>query len=656
MGNRLHLFAASLTAAMVTVGAPALAAINVTNTGGFSDATPATSASSSQLAYCGGGSSQPACPGGTPPYQVKWGQPAGSGGQSALGYTPHVANDVGADPFVIGTLKHTNLPIYGGTEITSVKLRIATTVADTTRTVTFNDAVTFTLNVDEVPNEVSNCPGSANPCPDFIRLPAGGVAFDPVDLGNMRYQLTLLGFRAPGSSVVQTTMTSQEGGSSTVELVGQVTKQSLLDADAGPDQAVDEGDAVTLDGTGSQVSGLDYTWTQTAGPTVTLSDPHAAQTTFTAPEVASDQTVRFQLTVADQLEPTYTDTDAVDVLIRQVNKAPVVSAGGPYSGAEGSPVALIGTATDGDHDPLTLAWTYTAGPDVDPGATCTFSDASAVDPILTCTDDGTFQVRLSADDGNGGVTSDAQTVMLTNAAPVLGTVSSSTSAPLGIGSAVTVTAPFTDAGTHDTHTCGVEWGDGSPVASDSATGQCTGSHTYAEAGIYTVTVTVTDDDGGTDTGESSYVVVYDPSAGFVTGGGWIMSPRGAYTAAPDLTGKANFGFVAKYKKGASTPDGETQFMFQAAGLDFHSTSYQWLVVAGAKAQYKGDGTVNGRSGYGFMLTARDGDRAATRTADTLRLKIWDKSTGAVVYDNGLGAADSADPSTALANGSIVIHG
>ena len=38
-----------------------------------------------------------------------------------------------------------------------------------------------------------------------------------------------------------------------------------------------------------------------------------------------------------------------------------------------------------------------------------------------------------------------------------------------------------------------------------------------------------------------YVVVYDPSAGFVTGGGWINSPTGAYTANPSLAGKANFG-------------------------------------------------------------------------------------------------------------------
>ena len=49
--------------------------------------------------------------------------------------------------------------------------------------------------------------------------------------------------------------------------------------------------------------------------------------------------------------------------------------------------------------------------------------------------------------------------------------------------------------------------------------------------------------------------------------------------------------------------------------------------------------------YGFMLSAVDD------TPDKFRIKIWDKSTGVVVYDNQLGAADDADPVTALGGGS-----
>jgi hypothetical protein len=144
----------------------------------------------------------------------------------------------------------------------------------------------------------------------------------------------------------------------------------------------------------------------------------------------------------------------------------------------------------------------------------------------------------------------------------------------------------------------------------------------------------------------------------VTGGGWINSPAGAYPASPTLTGKANFGFVSKYKKGQSTPTGETEFQFHMANFNFHSEAYDWLVVAGAKAQYKGTGTVNGSGNYGFLLTATDGQLNGGGGTDKFRIKVWDKATGATVYDNVLGAADdlsNASPQ-AISNGSIVIHG
>jgi hypothetical protein len=46
-----------------------------------------------------------------------------------------------------------------------------------------------------------------------------------------------------------------------------------------------------------------------------------------------------------------------------------------------------------------------------------------------------------------------------------------------------------------------------------------------------------------------YVVVYDSSGGFMTGGGWIDSPTGVYAAHWDVTGRATVGFVGKYQKG-----------------------------------------------------------------------------------------------------------
>ena len=92
-----------------------------------------------------------------------------------------------------------------------------------------------------------------------------------------------------------------------------------------------------------------------------------------------------------------------------------------------------------------------------------------------------------------------------------------------------------------------------------------------------------------------------------------------------------------------------------AGLSFHSSSYDWLVIAGSKAQYKGTGAVNGTGGYGFMLTATDGQLTGGGSMDKFRIKIWDKATGAIVYDNMMGSSDTDSPSTILGGGSIVIH-
>ena len=168
-------------------------------------------------------------------------------------------------------------------------------------------------------------------------------------------------------------------------------------------------------------------------------------------------------------------------------------------------------------------------------------------------------------------------------------------------------------------------------------------------GVYTLTV-IGSDRAGNEATRTVTFVVYDPSEGFVTGGGWIMSPTGAcrlLSICEAATGKATFGFVSRYKKGATIPTGTTQFEFRNGDLSFESTAYEWLVVGGAKAQYKGVGTINGGGSYGFMLTAVDGGL----DGDTFRVKIWDMATGDTVYDNRIGDDDGSAPTEVLGGGS-----
>jgi len=153
------------------------------------------------------------------------------------------------------------------------------------------------------------------------------------------------------------------------------------------------------------------------------------------------------------------------------------------------------------------------------------------------------------------------------------------------------------------------------------------------------------------------VVVVDPNGGFVTGGGTIDSPAGAFAANPALTGQANFGFVSKYQKGstaATPPNGDVEFQFQAGGVNFHSAGTNWLVVVDGKAMYRGTGTINGTGTYGFFIVAYDGQGPGS--VDRFRIKIWN-AANTVIYDNRPGASediDTADPQV-IANGSIQVH-
>lgn len=241
-----------------------------------------------------------------------------------------------------------------------------------------------------------------------------------------------------------------------------------------------------------------------------------------------------------------------------------------------------------------------------------------------------------------------------NTPPAISSLTGSGLVALGVPAGITV--DFTDPDAGQAHSVVFDWGDGTTDTMTLAAGTttATGSHGYAAPGVYTVTATVSDSCAGVSAAYE-FMVVYDPDGGFVTGGGWIDSPAGAYTSNPALTGKANFGFVAKYHPGAQVPSGQTEFQFKAGDFNFRSTDYEWLVVTGAKAQYKGTGTINGAGPYDFRLTLTDGQVAGGGGVDKFRIKIT--GPGGVIYDNRLGNPDglnTADPQE-IAGGSIVIH-
>ncbi|MCH7582078.1 MAG: hypothetical protein IIC72_05530, partial [Acidobacteria bacterium] len=331
------------------------------------------------------------------------------------------------------------------------------------------------------------------------------------------------------------------------------------------------------------------------------------------------------------------------------NGAPTSDPGGPYAVVEGSSILLNGSgSSDPDSDALTFDWS--------PG---TFLDnPSSATPTFTGIDDGVEGLTLTVTDPGGLSDAAGTTVTVANVAPSVASITAPVD-PAQVGTEITANGTFADPGVLDTHTAVWDWGDGSTspgaVVEADGSGTAGGTHTYTAPGVYTVTLTVTDKDGDSGSAVFEFVVVYDPDGRFVTGDGWIDSPAGAYAADPSLTGKASFGFVSQYKKGTTVPTGQTEFQFKVADLRFHSTDYQWLVVAGPRAQYKGSGTINGEGDFGFLLTAIDGQINGGGGTDRFRVKIFDKTTDQVIYDNQLGDADDANATTELGGGSIVLH-
>lgn len=169
---------------------------------------------------------------------------------------------------------------------------------------------------------------------------------------------------------------------------------------------------------------------------------------------------------------------------------PVAVAGGPYTGFEGSPVALDATGSSGDA-PLTFAWDCTGDGAVDrtlaapTGASCLYSD------------NGSFSVHLLLSDGEA-ISATAQSgATIANVAPTV-TAPGDQAAEAAVATLFTL-GSFADPGADAPWTVAVTWGDSTPptqFTQNSAGPIAPKSHIYAARGEYVVTVTVTDKDNG----------------------------------------------------------------------------------------------------------------------------------------------------------------
>jgi VCBS repeat-containing protein len=230
-------------------------------------------------------------------------------------------------------------------------------------------------------------------------------------------------------------------------------------------------------------------------------------------------TVTFTLVDDDGGVATQTLTRTIEV----ENQDPLVEAGSPITVDEGEAFTLDGISfvDPGTLDTHTASIDWTDGTVTDGTVTETpFGPPGSSDGMTgsvatghTFGDNGDYAVLVTVSDDDGGSGSDTVVVSVLNVAP---SVDAGDDLVAPEGTPVDILANFSDAGSLDTHTASIDWGDGNttPALVDALAGTVSGTHSYSDNGPYLVTVTVTDDDG--DSGSDSVVVSIENAAPMVT--------------------------------------------------------------------------------------------------------------------------------------------
>ncbi len=259
---------------------------------------------------------------------------------------------------------------------------------------------------------------------------------------------------------------------------------------------------ITFDGTGSSDPDgtiVSYVWDFGDGATGTGAQPthaYAAAGVYTV-----------SLTVTDDGEASRTCTTAAT--ITEPNVPPVCAAGGPYSGTTGVAITFDGTgSSDPDGTIVSYVWDFGDGA-TGTGAQPTHAYAAA----------GDYTVSLTVTDDDDAVSSCSTTASVTegpNQDPIC-----DADGPYAGTVGVAITFDGTDSSDPDGTIVSYVWdfGDGATATGAQPT------HAYAAEGTFSVSLTVTDDDGAAATCTTEATIGLPP-----TGAVRVALPRRTYAS------------------------------------------------------------------------------------------------------------------------------
>jgi hypothetical protein len=339
----------------------------------------------------------------------------------------------------------------------------------------------------------------------------------------------------------------------------------------------------------------------------------------------------------------FEDVTASDPMFRRLwwDDAVLVALAGTYTAAAGELVTLVGDAVYDGFETLLYTWDLdndgtfeTEGREVTFPAT---GSAQAV-ALKVCEDGGRCDI------GQGWVNPGPH-------APRVWRIRGETT-PAMVGTTIAFTGRFNAPGTPEAAELVWTWGDGSSEPADlpaELQGQgasfAAGSHAFTAAGVYAVTLTVTDSEGRTGF-DTEYFAVYDPAAGRITGEAEIVANGHTFAFALD----------AQYDKKSVLLKGQAVVTVDAGEAVFRTTGLDWLAVEpDGMSHLRASGTLNGKGGYALLITLFDGGHPR---ADLARVRIWHGGAGKnghLVYDSQPSTPIGGSAATPLSEGNVTLH-